>query len=56
MSQLSRLGVAGDLSELVSAGEEQSEDDGEDEMAMSPTAQDFTDITEVRSKFAVSSC
>ena len=49
MSQLSRLGVTGDLSELVSAGEEQPEDDEEDEIAMSPTAQDFTDITEVPS-------
>lgn len=46
MSQLSRLGVTGDLSELVSAGEQQPEDDADDEISKSPTAQDFTDITE----------
>lgn len=49
VSQLSRLGVAGELSELdlVCEGEDQLNDNGDNEMAKSPTAEDFMDITEV---------
>lgn len=48
MSQLARLGVAGELSELVSEGDGQVEDEGGDEsLAKAPTAQDFADIAEV---------
>ena len=50
MSQLSRLGVAGELSQLVSEGEGQLEDEGgEESVAKAPTAQDFADIAEVHS-------
>ena len=48
MSQLSRLGVAGDLNELVFEGGEQVDDVGDSEIAKSPTAQDYTDINEVQ--------
>jgi hypothetical protein len=46
---LARLGVAGELSELVSEGEGQLEDEGggEESVAKAPTAQDFADIAEV---------
>ena len=50
VSQLARLGVAGELSQLVSEGEGQLEDEGgEESVAKAPTAQDFADIAEVRS-------
>lgn len=48
MSQLARLGVAGELSELVSEGEGQLEDEGgEETLTKAPTAEDFADIAEV---------
>lgn len=48
MSQLARLGVAGELSELVSEGEGKVDDEGEEEsLTKAPTAQDFADIAEV---------
>ena len=49
MSQLARLGVAGELNELVSEGEGQLEDegDGEESLIKAPTALDFADIAEV---------
>ena len=47
MSQLARLGVAGELSELVSEGEGQLEDGGEETLTKAPTAEDFADIAEV---------
>ena len=47
VSQLSRLGVGGDLSEIVSEGEDASDEGGNDEIVKSPSAQDFADIIEV---------
>ena len=48
MSQLARLGVAGELSEIVSEGEGQLEDvGGEETLTKAPTAEDFADIAEV---------
>ena len=47
MSQLSRLGVGGEWSELVSEGDDASDEGGNDEIVKSPTAQDFADIAEV---------
>ena len=47
MNQLSRLGVGGEWSELVSEGEDASDEGGNDEIVKSPSAQDFADIAEV---------
>ena len=51
VSQLARLGVAGELSELVSEGEGQLEDEEEESLSKAPTAQDFADIAEVVTQY-----